>query len=338
MKRDHPKLGRAVIAMALASLVGVVGCQNQQTALTNPFLAPDRVPPPATRTLLPGTAQPYYPGDPLPAMQSRTNGVAEPGTGGWTLARSTPLAAPGPQVPIASTPDRTPEPGTSQPALAYSSEPSVTIPSDGDALRFVLPPPAPVMPTPTIATAPTPAAPAPSYLAAVPANSPVVPAIYNEPVYNPLPSAPAAISSPWRSPQIGQQNVAPGPSFAPQPAAQPIAVAPPPTAVGVPQSSPAALAPPSMGVRLRAVPSPPPDPIGSPTPRIRLPGYPPRQSVTGQAGGVQQAGYVATTAAAATGVVQTVQITPLPPMAFNRTPTVATVSSRDGFRPRGSMR
>ena len=34
--------------------------------MTNPFTAPSRVPPPATRTLLPGTAQPYYPGDPVP--------------------------------------------------------------------------------------------------------------------------------------------------------------------------------------------------------------------------------------------------------------------------------
>ncbi len=43
-----------------------VGCRTSATGVANPFLAPDRVPPPATRTQLPGTAQPYYPGDPVP--------------------------------------------------------------------------------------------------------------------------------------------------------------------------------------------------------------------------------------------------------------------------------
>jgi hypothetical protein len=38
-----------------------IGCRSQSTPLANPFLAPDRVPPPATRTLAPGTAEPYYP-------------------------------------------------------------------------------------------------------------------------------------------------------------------------------------------------------------------------------------------------------------------------------------
>jgi len=48
------------------ALVMFAGCRSQTTTMSNPFLAPNRVPPPATRTLLPGTAQPYYPGDPLP--------------------------------------------------------------------------------------------------------------------------------------------------------------------------------------------------------------------------------------------------------------------------------
>ncbi len=50
------------------AFVLLIGCRSQTTAMTNPFLAPNRVPPPATRTLLPGTAQPYYPGDPVPNM------------------------------------------------------------------------------------------------------------------------------------------------------------------------------------------------------------------------------------------------------------------------------
>lgn len=42
------------------------GCRSQSPTMTNPFLAPDRVPPPATRTLVPGTAQPYYGTAPVP--------------------------------------------------------------------------------------------------------------------------------------------------------------------------------------------------------------------------------------------------------------------------------
>jgi hypothetical protein len=46
-------------------ICAALGCRSQSTPLTNPFLAPDRVPPPATGTLAPGTAQPYYaPGTP----------------------------------------------------------------------------------------------------------------------------------------------------------------------------------------------------------------------------------------------------------------------------------
>ncbi|MBN1853422.1 MAG: hypothetical protein JW829_11885 [Pirellulales bacterium] len=41
-------------------LAAALGCRNRATPLSNPFLAPDRVPPPATRTLVPGTAVPYY--------------------------------------------------------------------------------------------------------------------------------------------------------------------------------------------------------------------------------------------------------------------------------------
>jgi len=54
-----------------------IGCRGQSSSLTNPFLAPDRVPPPGTRTLQPGTAQPYYPGDPMPT----TPGSTTPGSG-----------------------------------------------------------------------------------------------------------------------------------------------------------------------------------------------------------------------------------------------------------------
>ena len=75
MNGIHPKLGLA--AAAAVALAAAVGCSNQPGALKNPFSAVDRVPPPSTRVLAPGTAQPYYQGDPLPAMQS-SNGFTAP--------------------------------------------------------------------------------------------------------------------------------------------------------------------------------------------------------------------------------------------------------------------
>jgi hypothetical protein len=46
------------------------GCRSQSAPLSNPFLAPNRVPPPSTGTLAPGTAQPYYAGGAVPGMTS----------------------------------------------------------------------------------------------------------------------------------------------------------------------------------------------------------------------------------------------------------------------------
>ncbi|MEX2169364.1 MAG: hypothetical protein WD851_08635 [Pirellulales bacterium] len=44
------------------------GCQNQPSHFANPLYSADRVPPPATRSLAPGSAAPYYSGDPLPVL------------------------------------------------------------------------------------------------------------------------------------------------------------------------------------------------------------------------------------------------------------------------------
>lgn len=74
------------------------GCRSQSTTLSNPFLAPDRVPPPATRNLQPGTAQPYYPGDPMPGSPNVT---------------PTPSYAPGPTTP--AEPTYSPSPDSPQP-------------------------------------------------------------------------------------------------------------------------------------------------------------------------------------------------------------------------------
>lgn len=60
--------GAQALFVSLTLLLGLAGCQNQQAALSNPFLSPDRVPPPSTRVLTPGTAQPYYAGDPIPGV------------------------------------------------------------------------------------------------------------------------------------------------------------------------------------------------------------------------------------------------------------------------------
>jgi len=56
-------------ALCTIAVCLLVGCQSQSMPVTNPFMSPDRVPPPSTRTLAPGTAQPYYPGDPTPNLQ-----------------------------------------------------------------------------------------------------------------------------------------------------------------------------------------------------------------------------------------------------------------------------
>src|SRR5438105_15917419 len=74
MKAAHPKLRIAFTGATIALLLMLGGCRSSSSGIAgSPFLAPDRVPPPSTRTLLPGQAQPYYPNDPLPPMQSATS-------------------------------------------------------------------------------------------------------------------------------------------------------------------------------------------------------------------------------------------------------------------------
>jgi hypothetical protein len=89
-----------------------------------------------------------------------------------------------------------------------------------------------------------------------------------------------------------------------------------------------------MNVRLRAVPSPPPPPVEAASPRIRLPGYPAPQPISGNAAGIEPAAYYVV---GPQNVVQTVQITPLGATAIGPAPA-PTIASSDGFRPRGAMR
>ncbi len=123
------------------------GCRNQALPITNPFAAPNRVPPPATRTLLPGTAQPYYPGDPVPnspAIGIPTPTYAPPASpqvpagsstvppGGWNTYPSSP--------PISSTPTNRSlfgiQPVSNNVALGPRTDQSIQVPTDSQQLRF----------------------------------------------------------------------------------------------------------------------------------------------------------------------------------------------------------
>lgn len=89
--------------LTIVTLLVSIGCRSQQAQITNPFLSPDRVPPPATGALQPGAAQPYYPGDPPP----------------FSTGAITPGAVPPNVVPPSAT---YPPPATSYPP-AYQSPP-----------------------------------------------------------------------------------------------------------------------------------------------------------------------------------------------------------------------
>jgi hypothetical protein len=340
MKRIHPHLGEMVALAAMISLATAAGCRSQSGTMPSPFLAPDRVPPPATRTLLPGQAQPYYPGDPLPVMQSA---AATPAA---AVASTSPApspqpagdsglewSAPGAVVQNAPANNMLPT-GT----LARSNEPAVAVPADDDSLRFAVPPTEPA----AIAQAARPMSQEPQpivQVAAVPQPRSVVPASYNAPLTASLPSpdagananskAQAVAASPWRPPRITQ-------SSAPTTYGAAAGVVP-----GVPADS--QLAPQSnvIDVRLRAVPSPPPETLESTTPRIRLPSYSTSQPVGGSSY-VIPASFVVPSAPAVYGTgVQTMQVSALPPshpIATDLASSPAATISPDGFRPRGSMR
>jgi hypothetical protein len=286
--------------------------------------------------LLPGQAAPYYPGDPLPAMQS----AAPNQPTAWAAASDS-------QKPETSNETAAPQRDT----VAFTSQSPIKIPTDNDPLRAAAPP---------RREPPRAAAQAAVQVAAATPRPSVSPAMYNQPVTSAvaqnlesatMPIDGAAANSAvaqgkWRSPQIARQAAAPAISLAPiVPPRQPLA-APVQTAINVPPG-PTLNAAPSMGVRMRAVALPPPQPGEVPAPRIRLPGYAPPQPAPISGSGVQQAAHFGpastTTATSSTwpgGVVRTVQITPLATGEFaSAAPTVAVAANgRDGFRPRGSMR
>ncbi len=336
MRHDHPNGRSALLVALVVAMLCSIGCSSQQTPLANPFMAPDRVPPPTTRTLAPGTAQPYYSGDPLPTMQS--------------------AVTPTPAAPIAAAP------AVAAPVMASFTVPAihaeqtlaaneqvVAIPDDGQSLRFALPTPPPTQVIPAAPVVNVPAS-APVQLAAAPyvppTVQPVQPAVY---VSTPTPVASGAGPTidptqlgPWRAPRV----IAP-PVVQSQPAPMPVAAVP-----MMPQGAVAVAPQPTMSVQLRPVSSP--EPGLSPTPRIRMPSYASSFQPPSLPNEPAQAVAYATPPANG-GTVQTVQITELPASVPNVTggmavepvaaPTMATASQPtyiasaggDGFRPRGSV-
>ncbi len=176
------------IALTLGALSAValgVGCQNNSSVpISNPFLGPDRVPPPATRGPTPGTAQPYYGAAPGSAPQvtpgfsqpPQTFGTPVPAGPPTTIPGAAPLPQSGFQQPQGlGTPGLTPgfgatasqQPGVVQATALQSvaAGPNVSVPADPHSLRFngaaeqpITPTPLqpPVGPQPGVTTAPTP--------------------------------------------------------------------------------------------------------------------------------------------------------------------------------------
>lgn len=265
MKRFHPKL-LTVISLATILIVSVSGCANRQNmASTNPFIGQNRVPPPGTRSLAPGQAQPYYPGDPLSAMQ---NNAGQPLSAPFQtpaepeMPSATPLLTWGNSGTNADTGSVVQAAATPQAALPVvaSNEPQVAIPDDGSDLRFPLstmPSAEPQPFAPTTAAQISPQQPAtpqsqPLQLGSPPSTQGIVQATYTEPIVT---HADQPSPSPWQTPQIGQTTNA-------TTIGQPLAINTPPSLPAYVTPTPAYS---TMQVQMREVPSPP-------MPRIRIPG------------------------------------------------------------------
>jgi hypothetical protein len=328
MKRIHPNLGEAAVFAAAIWFASAAGCRSQSGTMPSPFLAPDRVPPPATRALMPGQAQPYYPGDPLPVMQSSAARPAAAILPANVVPSSqstadTGLAWSAPRT-VASGARSNDSPSSTQ--LAHSNEPAVAVPTDGDSLRISLP--VDDQTTNPHSIAASPGGPQQTVqLAAAPPSQTVLQASFNAPVASSSSSADATAvvvsaappQSPWRPPRIA-------PSAASQFAA--------PLSPAVSVESQWANQPNTIDVRMRAVPSPP-EPAGQTAPRIRLPGY---SAPLNASNSIVQPTQFSSTVSSAVYTAGP-QIHPLPasyvaasgPAAMPGAP-----ASPDGFRARGS--
>ena len=173
------------LLLAITIVATAIGCRSQSTPLTNPFLTPDRVPPPSTRVLTPGTAQPYYPGDPMPG-----SAPASVPFGGFPATTAPPATAyPGafptgnPVTPTASPPNGW---GVSGPRADISAMPNVTggdavtIPNDQQQMRFASTTLAAPASPPTIATPSSPTTATPSFTPNAGTQFPIQQAAYDE--------------------------------------------------------------------------------------------------------------------------------------------------------------
>jgi hypothetical protein len=330
MKHPHPKRSCAATLIGIVMLAFAGGCHNQQTALSNPFMSPDRVPPPSTRAVAPGTAQPYYPGDPIPAPHAAVASPAPP-------VASAPAATPAPPPVSNSAPPTTKPIGT----LAFSNERTVSVPADDSSLRFSLPEPPPAT---TVATSPpTPTAPAPQSASSAPQaiaqNAPaaVIPASYSSPdPYRATTTAAPDLTSngPWRAPQVPALSVS---TDSGNPWITPMS----PVALAAPQQV-AAPAGPSVPVTLRAVSSPPVDTTVSEPPRIRFPTYdatvPVQQAAFVAPPGSIQPQIVTIAPVPTAGTVPGLGPSTMPSVSIASQPQPSAVVSPDGFRPRSTMR
>lgn len=258
-----------LVTFRVAAVLGLAGCSNSQQTSANPFMQPDRVPPPATRTIAPGTAAPYYPGDPVPAAQMAAPGAAAmaqvpgpPEVSPQSFVAAPPaISNPAATIPTATTPTAASAiqmvPATPAEPLAFSNERTVSVPRDNEDLRFAVPAAAETQAMAAQAPAAVPAA---NQFAAAP-QSAVVPASYTQamatqpmPADAPMPTASTNTDgNPWRSPQIpggsafSNNGVMQAQYVQPQ-SAQPTMLAPQPMQTVAPTQQ--------MSVELRPVPSP----------------------------------------------------------------------------------
>lgn len=309
MKGVHPSVNAALMCALAAATIGVAGCRSSSSSAINPLMAPDRVPPPSTRAIAPGQAQPYYQGDPLPVMQSSTSPSNNPALAsdatalsstGKTLAWNAPASASNGNAASSANSPWDAKPQLTTP-IAYGNEPPVSVPSDGGELRFA----APVASSPTPAAAGTSGSTTPLVTSAAPqpttattspgatSNQGVAQASYNAPVTSNSPAAGGLtpvlttpelsptpqVASPWRTPQVANVSAPAQTSPFLASSTAPTSTIIPPVPFYVMGQPPTVLPTNAMPVEIRAVPSPPPQP-GDPLPRVRVPSYEVPQTAT----------------------------------------------------------
>lgn len=309
MKGVHPSVNAALMCALAAATIGVAGCRSSSSSAINPLMAPDRVPPPSTRAIAPGQAQPYYQGDPLPVMQSSTSPSNNPALGsdatalsstGKTLAWNAPASANNSNAAMSANSPWDARPQSTTP-IAYGNEPPVSVPNDGGALRFAAPVASSSTPTAagasgstaslTASTASQP--PTATTSPGATSNQGIAQASYNAPatssppvagglspvVTTPELSPTPQVVSPWRTPQMASLSptVPSGPVVSSNGTATSTVI--PPVPLYVMGQPPTVLPTNAMPVEMRAVPSPPPQP-GDPLPRVRVPSYEVPQTAT----------------------------------------------------------